>query len=68
MFYWEKYIKKGRKIKYCSMCGKQIDGTPHYDITDTESYCIKTLCLECYDECNNKGITEYDSIPSYEDI
>lgn len=67
-FYCDKHVNKGRKEKECQMCGKTIGiGEPSTSIPSESFECTVVLCDECYNECEVRGITEVDQIPSYED-
>ena len=68
-FYCEKHIKKGRKVKTCTMCGSKIDGTPHYTIPYMEDLGCSSanLCHDCYDDCEKKAIDKVEDIPNYMD-
>lgn len=64
-FYCEKFVKSGRKTKYCSCCGGTIDkGESSYGVPSECFESTINICMPCYKKCEDLGITDISDATS----
>lgn len=62
-FYNEKFINKGRKVKYCSCCNITIEkGESSYNVPSDNFDTSYDICLECYKKCEEADITDVEDV------
>ncbi|OSA95688.1 UNVERIFIED_ORG: hypothetical protein B2H93_04520 [Clostridium botulinum] len=67
-FYCEKYVRSGRKVKSCYMCGCTIDkGESSYTIAGENFEFNYDMCIPCYVKCEEDGIDDLSEVIMHED-